>query len=293
MQARLTTKPAHEVISAIQALDLESVKIRLMDSGVGEGWTQDHVDRIETEYKQFLTMVVKYQDDAEDILLSEDVDEFWHAHILHTIKYTEDCERVFGKYLHHNPQVVGQSSSDVERRGALAEKTRRLYQQEFGGRQEDYMPVPGFSGNSWKSAVCNVAIQAQRPAVCNVAIQAERSAVCNVAIQAERSAVCNVAVRAERPAVCNVAVKAERSAVCNVAIQAERSAVCNVAVRAERPAVCNVAVKAERPAVCNVAIQAERSAVCNVTIRAERVAVCNVAAGMNKLPKTTPMAAVA
>src|SRR3954467_8125758 len=65
---RLTTKPTHEVISAIQALDLESVKVRLMDPELGEGWTREHADSIEAAYKNFLTMIVKYQEHAEDIL---------------------------------------------------------------------------------------------------------------------------------------------------------------------------------------------------------------------------------
>lgn len=31
------------------------------------------------------------------------VDEFWHAHILHTEKYVTDCASYFGYYLHHCP----------------------------------------------------------------------------------------------------------------------------------------------------------------------------------------------
>ena len=44
---RLTTKPTDEVIAAIQALDLASVKTRLMDAELGEGWTQEYADSIE------------------------------------------------------------------------------------------------------------------------------------------------------------------------------------------------------------------------------------------------------
>ena len=36
MQAKLTNKPTQEVVAAIQALELESVKIRLMDPELGE-----------------------------------------------------------------------------------------------------------------------------------------------------------------------------------------------------------------------------------------------------------------
>src|SRR5690349_23513025 len=132
MQARVTDRPVEQVIAAIQALDLESVKLRVMDPKLGEGWTRAYADSIEVAYKNYLTMLVKYQDDAEDILLSEDVDEFWHTHILQTIKYTDDCEAVFGKYLHHTPHVGEVTEADLQKRATLADKTRRLYEKEFG-----------------------------------------------------------------------------------------------------------------------------------------------------------------
>src|SRR5688572_1531059 len=112
MQARLTTKHVLDVISAIRALNLESVKARVMDRKLGEGWTREYADRIEAAYKNFLTMVVKHQDDAEDILLSEDVDEFWHTHILQTIKYADDCQAVFGAFLHHTPHIGEVTAED-------------------------------------------------------------------------------------------------------------------------------------------------------------------------------------
>ena len=136
MQARVTTKPEQEVIAAIHALDLGSVKLRVMDPKLGEGWTREYADSIEAAYKNYLTMVVKYQDDAEDILLSEDVDEFWHTHILQTMRYADDCQSVFGKFLHHEPHVGEVTAADHEKRAAMAEKTRQLYQREFGSMQD-------------------------------------------------------------------------------------------------------------------------------------------------------------
>src|SRR5882672_3480834 len=136
MKTQLMNRPVEQVIASIRSLDLESVKIRLMDPELGEGWTREYAEGIEQGYRNYLTMLAKYQDDAEDILLSKDVDEFWHTHILQTIKYTEDCETVFGKYLHHAPHIGEVTAADIEKRIALAEKTRRLYQREFGGAQD-------------------------------------------------------------------------------------------------------------------------------------------------------------
>ena len=205
MQPRLTTKPVQDVIAAIQALDLESVKLRVTDAKLGEGWTREYADRIEIAYKNYLTMLVKYQDDAEDILLAEDVDEFWHTHILQTMKYTEDCERVFGKYLHHNPEIGEQSPADIERRAALAEKTRRLYQREFGNGQDCNTAWPGISVKTQSAAMCSVAIRAGGAAMCSVAVRAEDAAMCSVAVRAGGAAMCSVAINKDNAALNGVA----------------------------------------------------------------------------------------
>src|SRR5258708_3504120 len=136
MKTKLTNRPVEQVIAAINALDLESVKVRAMDPELGEGWTREYAEGIERGYRTYLAMLAKYPDHAEDILLSKDVDEFWHTHILQTIKYTEDCEAVFGKYLHHAPHIGEVTSADKEKRIALAEKTRGLYQREFGSERD-------------------------------------------------------------------------------------------------------------------------------------------------------------
>src|SRR5215213_3409132 len=132
---RVTTKPTSEVLPAIQALDLESVKTRLMDPELGEGWTREYADSIEGAYKTFLSMVVKYPEHAEHIMLSKDVDEFWHTHILQTMKYADECEAVFGRFLHHAPHVGELTDADHEKRAVLTEKTRTLYQREFGSME--------------------------------------------------------------------------------------------------------------------------------------------------------------
>src|SRR5688572_3250946 len=160
MQARLTTKPEHEVIAGIEALDLESVKLRMMDAELGEGWTRPYADSIAVAYKTYLTMLVKYPDDAEDILLSEDVDEFWHTHILQTRKYMQDCQNVFGNYLHHEPYVGEVTSADIERRTVQAEKTRQLYEREFGGTRQSEMAWAGKSIKVERAAYSSASIRA-------------------------------------------------------------------------------------------------------------------------------------
>lgn len=55
----------------------------------------------EAQYREFL-LASKLNPDSK---LSPNllVDEFWHAHILHTEKYVNDCAEYFGYYFHHRP----------------------------------------------------------------------------------------------------------------------------------------------------------------------------------------------
>src|SRR6266446_4551342 len=197
MKTKLTNRPVEQVVAAINALDLESVKIRAMDPELGEGWTREYAEGIEQGYRTYLTMLAKYPDHAEDILLSEDVDEFWHTHILQTIKYTEDCEAVFGKYLHHAPHIGEVTPADVEKRIALAEKTRRLYQREFGSAQDYDAVWSGIPVKAENAVFSGASIRAEGAAFSGASIRAEGAAFSGASIRAEGAAFSGASIRAE------------------------------------------------------------------------------------------------
>jgi hypothetical protein len=253
MQARLTTKPQHEVIAAIQSLDLEPVKLRMMDAELGEGWTQEYADSIEVAYKTFLIMLVKFPDDAEDILVSKDVDEFWHNHILHTLKYAEDCQKVFGNFLHHNPQPVARSVADLQKRRESAEKTCALRQL----LSKDLNSL-AYCNATAQPAYCNATVRGDKAAYCNAAISAE-TAYCNATI--ERAAYCNATAQ---PAYCNASVGAKQAAYCNASVRAAESAYCNATVE-KAAAYCNAAAERGK-AYCNASLMADKAAYCNATV---------------------------
>src|SRR5216683_6637122 len=89
MKTILTNRPVEQVIAAIQALDLDPIKLKLKDPEEGQGWSREYADRMELAYKRFLTLLVTHPE--ETIAPSKDVDKFWHGHILDTLKYAEDC----------------------------------------------------------------------------------------------------------------------------------------------------------------------------------------------------------
>jgi hypothetical protein len=133
------TKPVAQVVAGIEALDLDPIKLKLMDADEGQGWSREHADRMETAYKRFLTLLVKYPE--ETIAPSKDVDTFWHGHILDTMKYAEDCERVFGYFLHHFPYFGMRGEQDAADLRAAAAKMRAICEREFGQSLD--------AGSSW------------------------------------------------------------------------------------------------------------------------------------------------
>jgi hypothetical protein len=245
MQARVTARPVEEIIAAIQALDLDPIKFKLMDREEGHGWSREYVDRMETEYKRFLMLLAAHPD--QTLAPSKDVDRFWHGHILDTLKYAEDCDRVFGCFLHHFPYFGMRGAEDAANLAKAAEITEGLYLRQFGEGSEREAPA--------------AEIQASGPAYCS-AIQATSPAYCS-AIQASGPAYCS-AIRATSPAYCS-AIQASGPAYCS-AIQASSPAYCS-AIQASGPAYCS-AIHASSPAYCS-AIQASGPAYCSAITRAK------------------------
>ncbi|WP_104750008.1 glycine-rich domain-containing protein [Helicobacter cynogastricus] len=84
---------------AVNKLDLEPIIVKIMDKEEGLGWELEYAQVIAEEYKRFLTLCLENRDQA--IVPPKDVDDFWHYHILDTQKYAQDCQEIFGYFLHH------------------------------------------------------------------------------------------------------------------------------------------------------------------------------------------------
>jgi len=117
-------------LAAINRLDLDPIKLKLMDAEKGHGWSREYADHMELAYRRYLTLLVKYPD--ETIAPTKDIDKFWHGHILDTLKYADDCQEIFGKFLHHFPYYGMRGASDKKASEAAGNTMARLYQQAFG-----------------------------------------------------------------------------------------------------------------------------------------------------------------
>ena len=120
--------------AGIESLDLEPVKYNLVAKS---GWDLARADAVETLYKRFLLLSVEHPDKV--VVPTEDIDEMWHAHILDTRKYHDDCMRVFGRFIHHFPYLGMLDDESYEFLQDNFVETESLFMREAGvDLQADY-----------------------------------------------------------------------------------------------------------------------------------------------------------
>jgi hypothetical protein len=93
-------------------LDLSGVRMKLADPEEGKGYSEAELDLREAEYRKFLALHLAYP--QSEIVPCKLVDEFWHTHILDTRAYHEDCDAIFGEYLHHFPYFGMRGEADAQ-----------------------------------------------------------------------------------------------------------------------------------------------------------------------------------
>jgi len=106
----------------VASIDLKVISGRM--ENIPE-WSKEKVALAEKEYRRFLYLIKMYPE--ESMVPSEEVDEFWHHHILDTRKYADDCQTLFGQFLHHNPNLA--KGSDALNK--LFARTQELYRKSF------------------------------------------------------------------------------------------------------------------------------------------------------------------
>lgn len=86
-----------ELWGKVEQLNLNLVRDRLL---LKHKWSEKRADAAIGGYRQYLYLTQMY---GKPISPTGDIDEVWHEHILHTNKYSLDCNFLFGKFLHHFP----------------------------------------------------------------------------------------------------------------------------------------------------------------------------------------------
>ena len=94
-------------------MDLSRIQYRLETK---LKWSAERSDRAIAEYRRFIYIVGTCQG---RYVPSQEVDEVWHAHILHTALYAKHCNEICQRFIHHRPSdppaADGTSSLDADR----------------------------------------------------------------------------------------------------------------------------------------------------------------------------------
>jgi len=115
----------NEAMAVVNSLDFAQMDDKLINY---YGWSKEDVTLMNDYYKKWLVVHVCYPELAT--APSTKLDEYWHMHILDTKKYMEDCQLIFGKYLHHYPYFG--LENDIKSLDAGFELTKKLFMKHFG-----------------------------------------------------------------------------------------------------------------------------------------------------------------
>jgi hypothetical protein len=115
-------------------LDLSMVLDKLAHPEDGEGWSAEQLDLAQREYLKFLALCRAYPEEA--VVPCKLVDELWHAHILDTRAYRDDCQRIFGCFYDHYPYFGLRDAEDAINLERAYDRTLDLYDQNFGEAPE-------------------------------------------------------------------------------------------------------------------------------------------------------------
>jgi len=106
------------------SIDLEPIIQRLINR---KKWTPRKAYEVAKLYRNFLYISKQYAD--EKLVPSQQIDDFWHEHVLDTKKYHIDCDKIFGEYFHHNPANKNKLTPEYQQG---FERLQELHRQEFG-----------------------------------------------------------------------------------------------------------------------------------------------------------------
>lgn len=129
----------------VKALDLTKylTKLRRRDPAK---WTPERLALADREYRRFLDL--RRLGIVTALVPSETMDTVWHEHILDTRNYALDMERLFGAFVHHEPNYEDDEAAMAAMDDAL-HATMTAYLDVFGEE------MPGVSGARCSGKKCH------------------------------------------------------------------------------------------------------------------------------------------
>jgi hypothetical protein len=114
-------------LNKVSSLDFTMLKQKL---GQEKGWSVEYQEEVEDLYQRFLALNIIYPE--QKICPTGPIDEFWHAHILDTRAYEQDCNYLFGYFLHHFPYFGMRGADDYAALQMAFDSSRELFIRHFG-----------------------------------------------------------------------------------------------------------------------------------------------------------------
>lgn len=111
-------------------LDLGPIRYKLVFDADTSPWTLERVNVAEKQYRAYLTLALMFPE--RSLVPSKEIDAFWHQHILDTEKYAQDCELIFGHFLHHFPYFGIRGKKDAASLEESFRETKALFIEHFG-----------------------------------------------------------------------------------------------------------------------------------------------------------------
>jgi hypothetical protein len=203
-------KTLEQTIAAINALDLTPIKFKACRKEDGYGWSAAYADQMEVAYKRYLILHAKHPDLT--LAPEQDVDRFWHMHILDTRKYAADCETTFGYFLHHFPYLGLRGEEDAQALQAAFLEMQRLTVEEFG----EPVPAPRLEAAKDVAAWCS--LEAGKPAAawCSAEVGKPSAAWCSLETGKASAAWCSLEAGKPSAAWCSLEAGKPSAAWCSL-----------------------------------------------------------------------------
>jgi hypothetical protein len=119
-----------EFVEKLQVLDLEPIAFLLTHPKKNVRWSREKAVEAIAHYKMFLLLHFLYPD--KNIIPTEEIDVVFEHHFLDSAKYRQDCNKLFGYFLDHNPYRGLLDETDEMNWLADFKETKILFDLHFG-----------------------------------------------------------------------------------------------------------------------------------------------------------------
>jgi hypothetical protein len=242
-------KTLDQTIAAIEALDLTPIKFKACRKEDGYGWSPSYANQMELAYKRYLILHAKHPDLT--LAPEQDVDRFWHMHILDTRKYAADCETTFGYFLHHFPYLGLRGEDDAKALQAAFEEMQRLTAEEFG----EATPATTQRG-AGKDAAAWCSLEAGKPAAAWCSLEAGKPAAAWCSLETGKTAAAWCSLEADKPAAAWCSLEAGKPKAAWCSLEADKPAAAWCSLEAGKPTAAWCSLEADKPAAAWCSLEA-------------------------------------